>query len=177
MRIAVSGSHCVGKTTLTEALGHVLPKYDVIPEPYHLLEEDGHAFAEMPSLEDFELQLERSLQCIQQSGTNVIFDRCPLDILGYLLTHRDTDAFALEDWMHRMEAAVAELDSVVYVPIEAPDRIAVSPAEVPFRAEVDAILRDIVVDDAYGLGFEVIPVAGTVATRLQQVVSQLKKDR
>ena len=71
MRIAISRSYLVGKTTLPEALADALPQFEVVPEPYHLLEEDGHVFAEMPSIEHFELQLELSLQCIQESGTNV----------------------------------------------------------------------------------------------------------
>ena len=59
MRIAISGSHRVGKTTLAEALAAELPGYELVPEPYYLLEEDGHVFAAMPSIEDFELQLAR----------------------------------------------------------------------------------------------------------------------
>ena len=103
MRIAISGSHLVGKTTLAEALVEALPRYELVPEPYYLLEEDGYEFAESPSIEDFERQLERSFQCIQDSGADVVFDRCPLDILGYLVTHRDAEAFHIEDWMPRVE--------------------------------------------------------------------------
>jgi len=126
MRIAVSGSHHVGKTTLAEALAETLPRYELVPEAYHLMEEDGHVFAEIPAIEDFELQLERSIQCVEQSATNVIFDRCPLDILGYLVTHRDVGAFRLDDWMPRIHESVAALDVIVFVPIEDPDRITVS---------------------------------------------------
>jgi predicted ATPase len=174
MRIAVSGSHLVGKTTLAEALADALPRYQFVPEPYHLLEEDGHAFAEMPSIEDFELQLERSIQCIQESGTDVIFDRCPLDILGYLITHRDAEAFRLEDWMQRVQESVAELDMIVFVPIEEPDRIAVSHSDARLRDEVDAVLRDMIVDDAYGLGFDVVTASGAVAERLRQALACLR---
>src|SRR6185369_13261844 len=60
MKIAVSGAHRTGKTTLVEELCRALPAYIAVDEPYHLLEEEGHEFAEMPSLEDFELLLERS---------------------------------------------------------------------------------------------------------------------
>ena len=174
MRIVVSGSHLVGKTTLAEALTDALPRYELVPEPYHLLAEDGHAFAEMPSLEDFELQLERSLQSVQESGTDVIFDRCPLDILGYLITHRDADAFRLEDWMPRVEDSIAELDLIVILPIEEPDRITVPDSDARLRGEVDAVLRDIVVDDAYGLGFEAVTASGAVAARLRQVLASLR---
>lgn len=176
MRIAISGSHLVGKTTLAEALAEVLPRYALVPEPYYLLEEDGQEFAEMPSIEDFELQLERSCQCVLESGRNVIFDRCPLDILGYLITHRDSEVFQLEHWMPRIRESVARLDLIGFVPIEEPDRITVSRSQAVLRAEVDALLRDIVVDDAYGLQLDVITVAGTPAARVRQIVSHLRRN-
>jgi hypothetical protein len=177
MRIAVSGSHLVGKTTLAESLAEALPRHELVPEPYYLLEEDGHEFAEMPSLEDFELQLERSLQCMEESGTNVVFDRCPLDILGYLVTHRDAEAFQLEDWMPRVREAVAKLDLVVFVPVEDPDRVAVPRSEARLRSDVDTVLRDIIVDDAHGLEFAAITVAGTPDARLRQVLAHVRGAR
>jgi len=170
MRIAVSGSHLVGKTTLVGALSVALPQFDVVPEPYHLLEEDGHAFAEMPSIEDFELQLERSLQSVHEGGNNVIFDRCALDILGYLTTHQDADVFRLTDWLPRIQQSIAALDLIVFVPIEEPDRIAVPHADAALRAEVDEVLRDVIVDDTYGLGFDVMTTEGATASRVQQVL-------
>jgi predicted ATPase len=173
MRISISGSHLVGKTRLAEALAEALPRYQMIPEPYHLLAEEGHEFSGMPSVEDFELQLERSIQCVQGSGVDVIFDRCPLDILGYLVTHREASAFRPEDWMDRVEESIAELDMVVFVPIEEPDRIAVSPSDARLRAEVDAVLRSVIVDDDYGLGFDVVMTSGSVASRTRQVVARM----
>jgi hypothetical protein len=161
MRIAISGSHLVGKTTLAEALAEALPRYELVPEPYYLLEEDGHEFAEMPSIEDF--------------GTNVILDRCPLDILGYLITHQNADAFQLEDWMPRVRESVAKLDLIVFVPIAEPDRVAVPRSQALLRAEVDMVLRDSIVDDAYGLEVDVITTAGTPAARLRQVMAHLRR--
>jgi len=174
MRIAISGSHLVGKTTLAEALARALPGYELVPEPYHLLEEDGYEFAEMPSFEDFALQLERSIQCVQESGTRVVFDRCPLDILGYLVTHRDADAFQSEDWMPRVREAVSKLDVIVFVPVEDPDRVAIPRSQARLRSDVDRVLRDIIVDDAYGLEIDVIPAAGTLGARLRQVLAHLR---
>jgi hypothetical protein len=169
MRIAISGSHRVGKTTLAEALAESLPGHELVPEPYYLLEEEGHEFAEMPSLEDFELQLERSIQCVQESGTDVVFDRCPLDILGYLVTHRDADAFELNDWMPRVREAVATLDLIVFVPIEDPDRVAVPRSQGRLRTAVDMALRDLILDDAWGLELDVIMAAGAPEARLRAV--------
>jgi hypothetical protein len=176
MRIAISGSHRVGKTTLAEALADALPRYELVPEPYYLLEEDGHEFAEMPSIEDFELQLERSIQCIRECGNDVVFDRCPLDILGYLVTHRDAGAFQLDDWMPRVREAVAKLDFIVFVPVEDPDRVAAPRSQARLRSELDTVLKDIIVDDAYGLATRVIVVTGTPGERLRSVVTRLAPD-
>ena len=118
MRIAISGSHRVGKTSLAEALASILPGYELASEPYHALEEEGHEFSDMPSLDDFLLQLERSLASLEQSGPNTIFDRCPLDIVAYLQTHEERDAFHLSDSADRIRGAMARLSLLVFVPIE-----------------------------------------------------------
>ena len=177
MRIAISGTHLVGKTTLAEAVAGALPGHEFVPEPYYLLEEDGHEFAEMPSIEDFELQLHRSFQSIREGGSSTVFDRCPLDILGYLQTHREADAFRLEDYMPRVRESVATLDLLVFVPIEEPDRLEVPRPHAWLRAAVDAVLRDVIVDDAYGLEVDVITVTGSDDARLRHVLAYLQRRR
>ena len=42
MKIAVSGAHWTGKTTLVEELCRALPDHSFMNEPYYLLEEKGH---------------------------------------------------------------------------------------------------------------------------------------
>jgi len=175
MRIAVSGTHRAGKSTLVEALSVALPNYDALDEPYHQLEEEGYEFTEVPSIEDFEQQLERSIECIERSESNTIFDRSPADFLGYLLTHSDADAFELSDWLARIQAAVEKLDLIVFVPIEAPDRIVLPRSESRReRLQVNAALIDIVLDDRYGFDVEVMSVTGTPDTRLQQVLARVR---
>ena len=83
MRIAVTGTHLVGKSTLIELVGERLPDYRTIDEPYLLLEEEGYEFASPPSLEDFMEQLRRSMELIEEEDArNVLFDCRPLDFLG-----------------------------------------------------------------------------------------------
>lgn len=62
MRIAITGAHRVGKTTLAEKLQIALPGYTYVQEPYYHLEERGHAFSNMPCADDFVVQLEHSLK-------------------------------------------------------------------------------------------------------------------
>ncbi len=109
MRIAISGTHFSGKLSLVQALSEALPKYTTVDEPYHLLQEEGYEFAELPSIEDFELQLERAIESLDETLSNVIFDRCPADILCYLLSHTDAEAFNLEEWLPRVQTAIKKL--------------------------------------------------------------------
>lgn len=177
MRIAVAGAHRTGKTTLIDELATSLAGYEVIDEPYHQLEEEGHEFAETPSLEDFELQLERSVDDVtdDDGGGDQLFDRCPADLLAYLLTHQDAEAFDLEAWLPRARAAMQRLDLVVYVPIEDPDRVIRGAAEEDdlLRGRVDEELRDILAEDRWGFGVAVLEVSGSSRERARQVLARL----
>src|SRR6185369_16723424 len=87
MKIAVTGTHGVGKTTLIEEFLRLHPEFGHEPEPYDVLSEDyGEEFAAEPCAEDFLRQLEFNLERLKQRATevNVIFERCPLDFLAYL---------------------------------------------------------------------------------------------
>jgi predicted ATPase len=174
MRIAISGSHRVGKTSLAEALASALPGYDVVPEPYHALEDEGHQFGDMPSLDDFVLQLERALESLEESGPDTIFDRCPLDIVAYLQTHEESGAFELSRWADRIREAMGMLSLLVVVPIEAPDRMSVSRAEGRLRTAVDESLEDLFTDSALIGDVEILHVAGTLESRVAQVRSCIR---
>jgi predicted ATPase len=174
MRIAVSGAHRTGKTMLIQELSRALPTYVAVDEPYYLLEEEGHDFAEMPSLEDFELQLERSIESILDSEGDCLFDRCPFDMLAYLITHEDSDGFDVDRWLPRARRALQRLDLIVFVPVEEPDRVIVSASDQrALRRRVDEELRDIVLEDRWSFGVEAIEVTGTPRGRARQVLAYL----
>ena len=116
MRIAISGSHRTGKSTLLAELSAALPKYMVVEEPYEILAEDGYEFRDPPSLEDFEAQLEHSLASLEEAGRDVLFDRCPVDFLAYISLHEDAGAFDFDSWLPRVRAATQSLDLIVLVP-------------------------------------------------------------
>lgn len=176
MRIAVSGAHRTGKTTLVEELCRVLPAYTAVDEPYHLLEEEGHEFAEMPCLEDFELQLARSIESLVEDEEDRIFDRCPADLLAYLITHRDSGGFDVERWLPRVRRAMERLDFIVFVPIEEPDRVTVSAADhAALRRVVDEEIREIVLEDRWEFGVETLEVTGALRERVRQVLARIRK--
>jgi predicted ATPase len=171
MRIAVSGAHRTGKTTLIAALAEALPGWTVVDEPYCQLEDEGYEMEEMPSVEDFERQLERAIEGLEVSEGDHLFDRCPADIAAYLLTHPDAEGFDLDDWLPRMEAAMAKLDLIVFVPIEEPDRVAIERHEAALRRRVDEELREILCNDRWGFGGEVLEVSGPTTARVRQVLA------
>ena len=49
MKIAVSGTHRTGKSTLVASLQEALPELTTIDEPYDLLLDDGYACAAVPT--------------------------------------------------------------------------------------------------------------------------------
>jgi hypothetical protein len=178
MRIAVSGTHRAGKSTLIEDLAERLAQYQVVDEPYHLLEEEGYEFASPPSLEDFLEQLRRSMDLLEEEGRarDVLFDRCPIDFLGYLLTHEEAGSFDLEEWLPRVRTAIQTLDLLVFVPVEEPDRIKLPRHEDPImRTEVDEKLAWILLDDAFDLAIDVLPVQGSREARVGQVLRRLER--
>lgn len=175
MRIAISGTHFSGKSTLVEELSRLLPKYLTVEEPYHLLVDEGHDFPELPSVEDFELQLKRSIACLEEDEPDVLFDRCPADLLAYLLTHEEGDAFDLERWLPRVQAAVETLDLIVFLPVEERDRIPLPASEdAEFRMLVDEKLREILLENVFDFDVDVLGVKGALQERARRVMAHLR---
>ncbi len=173
MRIAFSGAHRTGKSTLLEQVADSLSGYATVDEPYYLLEEDGYETPEVPSLEDFQAQLERSLQVLEAGAPNVLFDRCPADILAYLETHEDSSEFEPEDWIDRVRDAMESLDLVLFVPVEARDRIAVAePEERRLRRAVHDRLEELLIEDLVW-DVDVLRVDGDEKSRLAQVLAHI----
>lgn len=175
MRVAFSGSHRVGKTTLLEAVAAELPRYASVDEPYCELEEQGYEHFDPPALEDFEAQLEQSIASLEGSGRDVLFDRCAADVLAYLLTHEDADEFDLDEHIERVREAMATLDLIVFVPIESPDRIPLpSHEERRFRQRVHKMLEYLLLEDPHDFGVEVLVVEGELRQRLASVMPRVR---
>ena len=122
--------------------------------------EEGYEFGHPPSIEDFEAQLERSIDLLNQGGGDALFDRCPVDIIAYLLSHEDAALFAVEAWLPNLQAALEKLDLIVFVPVEVRDRIpySVSDDSKGDRLSIDEKLRELLLDDSLGFGLQVLCV-------------------
>lgn len=172
MQIAISGTHCVGKSTLVDDVIERLPHWESIAEPYYVLEEEGYDFGDVPTLEDFEAQLTRSLQLVRERRHNVILDRCPLDFVAYALCLADSESFNVRVWLPQLRETVSALDLIVFLPME--HRIPVPLSEDDdFRIAVDEKLREILLDNMFDLEMVVLEITGTKAERVQQVVERL----
>jgi len=162
MRIAIIGSHCVGKTTLVEELQKLLPEYEFYPEPYYELEERGYLFPEIPTIDDYIEQFEYSIKQILASGDNVIFERCPVDLLAYVQAVNESED--IQAFYKKVEDILSEIDLFIFVPIEEPDRILCS-EQPELRQEVNEILYDLIGD----LGIETIEARGSISQRLNKI--------
>jgi len=181
MRIAVTGAHGSGKSTLIEDFVAAHADYEGVPEPYWLLAEGGAAFAERPNVADLEQQLRYSCTLLLDppGGRKRIFDRCPLDFVAYLDVVSPEEGF---EWLPdgkllaRIGRALATLDLLVFVPLLAADEIAV-PIEYPqLRAGVDWRLKAMLRRDDMGLlegGPRIVEVTGTRPKRVAKLAAAI----
>lgn len=167
MEIAIIGAHRVGKSTLAEKLHEHLPHYDLHKEPYYEMEACGYLFPEIPGVDDFIKQFDFSIKQIAGCGDNVILERCPIDILAYIhALDRNMDIGQL---FRTVQKVTAEIDLLVFVPIEEPDIIGCQRSDLPgLRKRVNEILNDWIWD----LGIDTIEVHGDLRVRVNQVLAR-----
>jgi hypothetical protein len=175
VRIAISGSHVVGKSTLAEELRERLPGHLVVEEPYRLLEDEGYEFPDEPDIADYVVQLRCSLRLLYSQGSNVVFDRCPLDFLGYILALPSGRAFDLDPWLPVVEARLAMLDLLVFIPVPSGTDSIPPPPDNDFRLVVDGVLRELVIADELGVcgNLDVVEVTGPTSQRVDDVLRRL----
>ena len=173
MRIAVTGTHGTGKTTFIDDFTAAYRSYESVAEPYWLLEQQGVPFSDGATIPDLEKQLSESSKLILgHDGRDVIFDRCPLDLLAYLEVVSATEGF---EWLPggrelaNIGKALATLDAVLFIPLASPDEILVN-IELPrLRSRVDRRLKTMLREDDLGLLHEGPPVMEIAVTRAQRV--------
>ena len=139
MRIAVSGTHAAGKSTLVDDFLARHGRYIHEPEPYEwLVELHGEELSAAPTADDFRRQLEVSAErwCSHPPGANVIGERCPLDFLAYVLALGDLGR------ERRTEALVASMLAPAAAGMAHVDLLAVLPLEGTVAEDEDPELAD-----------------------------------
>lgn len=174
MKIAIVDAHFTGKTSLITELSRALPDYEFLQEPYYQLAEEGYLFASPPILEDYQAQLNRAIENIHDSESNTLFDRCPLDLLAYLLCQPDSDSIDLDAVLPDIKNALEPLDKIFYLPIENPDRIDLPASEDPdFRECVDDKLK-LLISEVFPAESKLIELQGPLSVRVEQILMQIK---
>jgi predicted ATPase len=172
MRIAVSGTHSVGKSTLIDEFLGTHPEFTHEPEPYTVLVEDfGEEFAAEPQVEDFRRQLEFNIARLKQHkrGERVIYERCPADFLAYIDALEPQSAEVLLD---PVAEAMQNLDLVVFLPL---DNANSNETEYPkLRKAIDRRLHSLLIDDELGmLNTRVVEAKGSTTQRLRIIVDAM----
>jgi hypothetical protein len=117
VRLAVSGAHGTGKTSLVAELCELLPGHEGVPEPYEVLEEHGYKFGLPPTVEDYRAQLDQAMVSLRLPVEHLVFDRTPLDFLAYLkATGCEVEGEASTD---ALVPLFASLDALIVLPVTA----------------------------------------------------------
>lgn len=173
MRIAVSGTHCVGKSTLIDEFLIAHPDYVHEPEPYTVLVEDlGEEFSAEPCVEDFLRQLDFDIDRLptHTSGEKVIYERCPIDFLAYI---EALEPKRIAQLLGPISTALKNLDLLVFLPIE--PAVCPDPEYPKLRRAVDQRLNAILLDDDLGIiNLPVVEATGSTAQRLHIIEQAMK---
>lgn len=125
VRIAISGTHSVGKSTFVRDFHEKHPEYIFENEPYRELMHDHEIlFGDHQTQHHINLQLEHCLNHTKRyvPGDKVIFDRAPTDFIPYsdytaVNAHTDIDKEYVLSLYDRVRPVLSHLDIIVFVPI------------------------------------------------------------
>ncbi|STX52062.1 Uncharacterised protein [Legionella busanensis] len=196
MRIAVSGTHSVGKSTFVKDFLYAYPDYKHEEEPYRVLREFYDIkFGNKSTRFHNGIQLYYNITRVQSylsSLDNVIFDRCPIDYIAYSLytaNHKQTDinlAF-VEGMIEPVLNSLKNLDLILFIPITEKHLIEIEddgirPTDQSYRNEVDAIFKSIYREKLFGIMSQanlpkVIEIWGTREQRITQVSDLLNEEK
>lgn len=160
MRVAVSGSHGTGKSTLIAAFLARRPDYAAEPEAFEILADDiDFASPDTPTPDGLDALLRYTVAAVaaHPPGANVVFERSPVDYLGYAAASRrawDADARAdfLREAIPVVRASLRNLDLIVLLPVSRRGPVqGRADEDDKFRRRVDRCLRSALVDDDHDL--------------------------
>lgn len=155
MRIAVSGTHCMGKSTLIQDFIELYPNYRCEIEAYYRLQEEKTMeIAQTPTFDSLVEQLDFSIVQINQSPHEkfVIFDRCPVDYIAYGMleaAYDDIDIHQTEmaDRFPEVKEALNYLDLIIFVPMHRAYPVEYTEENPEYRKEADHCFKRIYRDD------------------------------
>lgn len=160
MRVAVSGAHSTGKSTLIAGFVGRCPQYVYEAEAFETLADDiALTSSEGPTPEGLQSLLEYTVAevALHAPGACVVHERSPGDYLAYAAASRGTwsrDDIARFLTIHHpvVRASLRYLDLIVLLPVAAAGPVRARAGEnARFRRRVDEKLRRALLDDDYDL--------------------------
>jgi predicted ATPase len=159
VRVAVSGAHSTGKSTLIASFLAERPEYAHEPEAFEALADDVDlTHTEGPTREGLALLLRHTIETVvrYRAGESVVFERSPVDYLAYSASSvrswsRDERSAFRSEHVPEVREVLGYLDLIVLLPAPkngVEGRVGESPA---FRRRVDQALRAALLDDEYDL--------------------------
>ena len=182
MRIAVSGTHFIGKTTLIEDFLKKHPEYKYEKEAYHQLQDEKTMELSLePTLDSLLEQLDYSIKQLNQNKDerNIIFDRCPVDFVAYAMIQLEQDSIAINDSevaerFPEIKAALNTLDFILFLPITKENSIDYTEENPAYRKAADKYFKQIYRNDIcnifprYGHP-KIVEIWGDRATRIKKI--------
>ena len=173
MLVVVSGTHASGKSTLIADLAQLHPDFEVLPDPFELLDD---ADVE-PGTDSFSAQLQLAAARLteQRRGVPRIAERGPLDFLAYLdalvALRRPGGAPTLfRNGLSVTATAMAHVDLLVLLPLTDADGIEVPADEDPeLRAAMNDSLLELADDPDLVGNARVVEITGSPTRRLAQL--------
>ena len=186
MRIAVSGTHFIGKSTLIKDFIEKHPEYKSEAEPYYKLQ-DEHAIGSLlePCLDSFIEQLDYSIKQLNECAKeqNIIFDRCPVDFLAYAMRELARESIDINDsevWdkFPAIKTALNNLDLIIFLPITKENSIEYTEENPAYRKAIDKCFKKLYRDEICDIfprynHPKIIEIAGNETTRLKILESYL----
>jgi hypothetical protein len=188
MRIAVSGTHSVGKSTFVHDFVKKYPDYIREEEPYRALcDWYDILFGKAATRYHNGIQLLYNISRIKHyhaSSASVIFDRSPIDYLPYSLypakyAQTDIDLSFVESLVDSIRDSLKFLDIIAYVPMTDKHPIEIEDdgirlTDPEYRQAVDDYFKEIYVDNRFNLLGDsdspvLLEVWGSRAQRIQQL--------
>jgi hypothetical protein len=159
MKVAISGAHATGKSTLIAEFLARRPAYGHEPEAYEALADEVDVASDGPTPEGLAALLEYTVSALSNhpDGACVIFERSPVDYLAYAAASRRTWAAGeaaefLAVHVPIVRESVRHLDAIALVPVVPGGPVTGRPGEDErFRRRVDEALRRALVDDDFKL--------------------------
>ncbi|HVV68545.1 MAG TPA: AAA family ATPase [Gammaproteobacteria bacterium] len=155
MRIAVSGTHFIGKSTLIADFIQKYPDYIDVNEPYDELQDiKTMELALEPSLDSLLEELDYSILQLNRYANekNIIYDRCPIDFIAYAMCSLERDLVDIHDSsvsekFTEIKQALSHLDLIIFLPITKEHLLDYTEENPAFRKATDKCFKKIFRDE------------------------------